>query len=268
MVAKMNKGNEQSSGGGRGVLRQARKSFSTAFGKKSNNSEAMTSPLAGASGESAMSPEASASSLVREAMSSPATEAAPAADELAEPEAAGSGAAPTPEGPSMAVSSMAELLQNFKEQTGDEVQLSPVQTDVGTFRARLSIFQAKEKADPNPAPKITRTSFIGLESPMSPKSSPLVAPPVSAMEREPAGMNRPRGTSEVTEDVGGSLKDRISLFNQKSADESELIAAVSQVALDPPKSPKSPAGKPKGRARGKSEAMIKRVSFFEPPKPE
>ena len=265
----MNKGKEQSSGGGRGMLRQARKSFSAAFGKKANHSEAMTSPMAGASEESAMSPEASASNLVREAMASPATEAAQAADEPAGPEAAGSGAAPTPEGPSKAVGSMAELLQNFKDQTGDEVQLSPVQTDVGTFRARLSIFQAKEKADPNPAPKITRTSFIGLESPMSPKSSPLVAPPVSAMEREgPAGMNRPRGTSEVTEDVGGSLKDRISLFNQKSADESELVAAVSEVVLDSPKSPKSPAGKLKGRARGKSEAMIKRVSFFEAPKPE
>ena len=99
---------------------------------------------------------------------------------------------------------------------------------------------------------------------MSPKSSPSVAPPVSAIEPPPAGLNRPSGSSEVTEDVGGSLKDRISLFNQKSADEAEQAAAIQDVALSPG-SPKSPLSKPKGRARGKSEAMVKRVSFFESP---
>jgi len=260
MVAKMNKGKkEPSSGGVRGMVKNARKSFAGSFRKK-DPSEA----LAAASSD-AMSPEANASNLVREAMNAPESKAEAAAEEPAGAGEADSPApAPTPEGPSTAVGSMAELLQNFKDQTGEEVELSPVQTDVGTFRARLSIFQAKEQADPNPAPKLSRTSFIGLESPMSPKSSPSVAPPVSAIEPPPAGLNRPRGTSEVTEDVGGSLKDRISLFNQKSADEAELAAAVQDVTLTPA-SPKSPSMKPKGRSRGKSEAMVKRVSFFESP---
>ena len=253
----MNKGkNEPGSGGVRGMVKNARKSIAETFCKKDPSAA-----LATASSD-AMSPEANASSLVREAMSAPENGAEVVGEEQAEADAPAP--APTPEGPSKAVGSMAELLQNFKDQTGDEVQLSPVQTDVGTFRARLSIFQAKEQADPNPAPKLSRTSFIGLESPMSPKSSPSVAPPVSAIEPPPAGLNRPRGSSEVTEDVGGSLKDRISLFNQKSADEAELAAAIQDVALSPG-SPKSPLSKPKGRARGKSEAMVKRVSFFESP---
>ena len=100
---------------------------------------------------------------------------------------------------------------------------------------------------------------------MLPKSSPIMASPVSAIETAPAGLNRPRGTSEVTEDVGGSLKDRISSFNQKSVDEAELGAVV-QVSLAPP-STKSPTSTPKGRARRKSVAFVKRVSFFESPEP-
>ena len=259
MVTKMNKGKkEPGSGGVRGMVKNVRKSFASASLRRRDPSEALATASA-----DAMSPEANASSLVRDAMNAPEPEVA-AEEPAGAGEADSSAPAPTPEGPSKAVGSMAELLQNFKDQTGDEVQLSPVQTDVGTFRARLSIFQAKEQADPNPAPKLSRTSFIGLESPMSPKSSPMMAPPVSAIEPPPANLNRPRGTSEVTEDVGGSLKDRISLFNQKSADEAELAAAVQDVTLTPG-SPKSPSMKPKGRSRGKSEAMVKRVSFFESP---
>ena len=115
----MNKGkNEPGSGGVRGMVKNARKSIAGTFRKKDPSAA-----LATASSD-AMSPEANASSLVREAMSAPENGAEVVGEEQAEADAPAP--APTPEGPSKAVGSMAELLQNFKDQTGDEVQLSPV----------------------------------------------------------------------------------------------------------------------------------------------